>query len=172
MNGITTPPPLQRRTSRPAGHVAAITAFAWSLAFGLLNVYWAAGGTFGASTLSASIRDLAKEADPAFVATVWISGVAKIIGGLPPLALAFGWWRRFPRRWLRNLCGLGGVLLTLYGLGDMVRSGLILLGLWRSGAVDEVRTAWWYLCLWGPVWVAGGALYAVTALLNGGSRER
>ncbi len=153
---------------RSTGQVVAITAFAWSLAFGVLNVYWATGGTFGVSTLSASIRQIAKEADPAFVATVWIGGVGKMVGGLLTLALAFGWRRRFPRRWLRNLCGLGGVLLTLHGLCDMVRSGLILLDLWRSGSEDKVRTAWWYLCLWSPVWVAGGAHYGATALLNGG----
>jgi len=56
----------------------------------VLNVYWATGRTFGASTLSASIRQLAEEDDPAFVATVWISGVGKIVGDLLPLALAFG----------------------------------------------------------------------------------
>lgn len=153
-----------RRSSLSFGQRAALAAFGWSLAFGLLNVYWAAGGTIGESTLSASIRELAERADPAFVATVWISGVAKIMGGLLPLALGFGWGPRIPRRWLRILCGLGGVLLTLYGLGDMARSALILLDIWRSGAVDEVRTAWWYLCLWGPVWVAGGVLYGATAL--------
>lgn len=143
----------------------AIGAFAWSLAFGLLSFSWAAGGTFGASTLSASIRELATERDPAIVATVWISGIAKLLGGLLPLALGFGWWRHIPRRWLRTLCGLGGVLLILYGLGDMARSGLILLDIWRSGAPGEVRTAWWYLCLWGPVWMIGGVLYGATTLL-------
>lgn len=172
MRGITRHFPSQGRTTRPTAHVVAVAAFAWSLAFGLLNVFWAVGGTFGASTLSASIRELAMEAEPVFVATVWISGVGKIVGGLLPLALAFGWWRRIPRRWLRNLCGLGGVLLTLYGLGDMVRSALILLDIWRSGVVDEVRTAWWYLFFWGPVWFTGGALYGATALLNGSSGEQ
>ena len=145
--------------------VVALGAFAWSLAFGLLSFYWAAGGTTGESTLSRSIRALAEQRDPAFVATVWITGIGKILGGLLPLALAFGWWRRIPRRLLEWSCILGGLLLTLYGIGDMVRSALILLDNGRSGAGDEIRTAWWYLALWGPVWVAGGMLFLVTGLV-------
>lgn len=153
------------------GQVVALGAFAWSLAFGLVSLYWAAGGTIGESTLSASIRELAERRDPGFVATLWITGVAKIAGGLLPVALAFGWWPRIPRRLLVVLCGLGGILLLLYGIGDMVRSIMILLDIGRSGARDEVRTAWWYLALWGPIWVIGGALYGATALMCGKERS-
>ena len=103
------------------------------------------------------------------MATVWITGVAKILGGFLPLALAFGWWSRVPRRVLVVLCGLGGVLLTLYGLGDMARSALILAGIGRAGAEDEIRTAWWYLGLWGPVWVIGGILFGATAIMCKGT---
>lgn len=147
------------------GQVIALGAFVWSLTFGLVSLYWAAGGTISESTLSASIRELAERRDPGFVATLWFTGVAKIAGGVLPVALAFDWWLRIPRRLLVILCGLGGFLLTLYGIGGMVRSLLILLDIVRSGARGEVRTAWWYLALWGPVWVIGGALYGTTALM-------
>lgn len=157
----------QSRSFAPetTGQVVALGAFVWSLAFGLVSLYWAAGGTIGKSTLSASIRELAERRDPGFVATLWLTGVAKIAGGVLPVALAFDRWPRIPRRLLVLLCGLGGILLMLYGIGDMVRSLLILLDIGRSGARDDVRTAWWYLALWGPVWVIGGALYGATALM-------
>jgi len=153
------------RSSLSRGQRVAIGAFVWSVAFGLVSFYWAAGGTIGETTLARSIRDLADERDPGFVATVWITGVAKILGGLLPIAVAFGWWRRVPRRLLVVLCGVGGILLMLYGIGDMVRSTLILLDIGRSGEPDEVTTARWYLALWGPVWAIGGALYGATALM-------
>jgi len=162
------------RTGRPSlspGRRFAVGAFAWSLAFGLVSVYWAAGGTIGESTLAKSIRDLAEERKPAFVATLWITGAAKILGGLLPLSLGFTWWRRIPRRLLVALCGVGGVLLMLYGIADMVRSILILLDIGRSGEPSEVRTAWWYFGLWGPVWVVGGALYLATGLIFRGMRR-
>lgn len=160
---------LHGRASLTRGQRAAVGAFAWSLAFGLLSLYWAGGSTIGGSTLSASIRDLAEKRDPGFVATVWLTGVAKILGGFLPLALAFGRWRRTLRQLLVWSCIVGGVLLVLYGLGDMVRSALILAGIGRAGAEDEIRTAWWYLVLWGPVWVIGGILFGATAIMCKGT---
>lgn len=160
------------KTATRSARRAAIAAFVWALLFGLVSFYWAAGGTIGGNTLSRSIQVLAERRQPALVATVWITGVVKILGGLIPPALAFGWWRTVPRRLLEILCWVGGVLLVLYGLGDVIRAVLII-----TGAIDVTAPAdrdipRWYLWLWGPVWIIGGICFLATAWAYGQSRSR
>ncbi len=92
-----------------------------------------------------------------------MTGVAKVLGGLIPLALASGWWQRLPRQLLATLCGAAGVLLVLYGLGDMIRSALVINGTIDVGAPVDREIARWYLWLWGPVWIIGGACFVATA---------
>lgn len=150
--------------------LAAIAAFIWALLFGLVSFYWGAGGTIGGNTLSRSIQDLAERREPGFVATVWITGVAKVLGGLLPLALAFGWWRRFPRGALSILCWVGGVLLVLYGLGDVIRAVLVITGALDVPHPEDRDITRWYLWLWGPVWIVGGICYLATAWSYGRSR--
>ncbi len=152
--------------SKRSARRAAIAAFIWAFLFGLVSMYWAAGGMFGVSTLSRSIQDLAEQGDPAFVATVWITGIAKVFGGLIPLALVFGWWRRIPRGLLSALCWSGGALLVLYGLGDVVRALLVINSTIDVAAPEDRDIARWYLWLWGPVWIIGGIGFLATAWLN------
>lgn len=158
---------IQEATDRKAAagplRRSAIAAFAWALVFGLVSMYWAAGGTIGESTLSRSIQDMAERREPAFVATLWGTAAAKVLGGLLPLALAFGWWRGVPRRLLLILCWVGGVLLVLYGLGDMIRATLVIGGAIEVESPVDRDIARWYLLLWGPVWVAGGVCFLTTA---------
>jgi hypothetical protein len=150
----------------------AIAAFAWALLFGVVSMYWAAGGTIGQNTLSRSIQDLGERREPAFVVTVWITGIAKVLGGLIPLALAFGWWRRIPRTLLRILCVVIGVLLVLYGLGDVTRAVLVITGIIDVADPADRNVARWYLWLWGPVWIIGGVCFVATAWLHQRSRSR
>lgn len=152
---------------------AALATFAWAFLFGLLSFYWAAGGTIGRNTLSRSIQEMAEGRDPSFIATVWITGIAKVLGGLLPLALAFGWWRRVPRGLLRFFCWAGSAFLTLYGLGDVVRAVLVLTGAFEVDAPIDREIARWYLWLWGPVWITGGICYLATAWFHRrfGNRE-
>lgn len=146
---------------------AAIAAFAWGVLFGLVSFYWAAGGTIGMRTLSRSIQEMAERREPSFVATVWLTGVAKIVGGTIPLALAFGAWRRVTRRLLSLLCWAGGALLgallVLYGLGDMIRAALVLGSVIAVDTEADRNIVRWYLFLWGPVWVIGGVCFLLTA---------
>jgi hypothetical protein len=90
------------------------------------------------------------------VVLVALTGVAKLLGALVPLALVFA---RGTRRWRKTLTILtwrGGILLTLYGLGDIV-----------GGTVrtiqDSMDNAIWYATLWGPIWLLGGVLFLLTA---------
>jgi hypothetical protein len=142
---------------------AAVAAFAWAVLFGLISFYWAAGGTHGVGTLSHSIQEMAERREPGFVASVWLTGIAKVLGGLVPLALAFDWGRIVPRRALAWLCWIGGTLLVLYGLGDMVRAALVIGGIVEPSEPADRDIARWYLVLWGPVWVVVGACFLATA---------
>jgi len=142
---------------------AAIAAFAWALLFGLVSMYWAAGGTIGESTLSRSIQDMAERREPAFVVTLWGTGIAKVIGGLVPMALAFGWWRNIPRGLLHILCWAGGVLLLLYGQGDMLRATLVIGGAIEVESPVDRDIARSYLLLWRPVWLTSGIGFLATA---------
>nr|MBA3275401.1 DUF3995 domain-containing protein [Chloroflexia bacterium] len=99
-------------------------------------------------------------------AILWVTAVGKVIGGLVPLALAFDLWLTVPRRLASLLTWLGGVFLTLYGLGDMIGAVLVLNGV--MGNRDDSTV--WYLVLWGPIWLLGGVLFLGTAWFH--RRER
>ncbi|MEJ7901702.1 MAG: DUF3995 domain-containing protein, partial [Thermomicrobiales bacterium] len=134
-------------------------AFLWSLAFGLLSAYWALGGMVGADQLSPALREQAERRETGFVAILWVTAGVRLVGGFVPLALAFELWLTMPRRFVSILTWLGGVLLTLYGIGDIV-SGTI------RASVGNDDGAIWYATLWGPIWLAGGLLYLGTAWLH------
>jgi hypothetical protein len=70
-----------RRTYQAWGLAAA----AWCLAFGVLSLYWAAGGTLGVNQLAVSLQERADERETGFVAIVAATGIAKLLGGIVPL---------------------------------------------------------------------------------------
>lgn len=141
-----------RRTYQAWGLAAA----AWCVAFGVLSLYWAAGGTLGVDQLSVSLQERANERETGFVALVAATGIAKLLGAILPLWLVFRPPSRTIRKVLLYLCWAGGALLALYGLTDVV-----------SGSIDAARgareNAIWYAVLWGPTWLLGGVLFLLTA---------
>lgn len=141
-----------RRTSRLWGLAAA----AWCIAFGILSLYWAAGGTLGVGQLAASLQKQADERDAGFVALVAATGVAKLLGAIVPLWLLFRPLSRTARRVLLLLCWAGGALLALYGLTDVVTASI-------RAARGTAENAIWYAALWGPIWLLGGLLFLLTA---------
>jgi len=62
-------------TSKPAWW-----AFWWSLAFGLLSLYWAAGGELGVSTLAQSIQDRTRDGDSGMRMLTAMAGLLKVAG--------------------------------------------------------------------------------------------
>lgn len=152
-NGAT--PGARRRWIKRFGQAA----FLWSLAFGLLNAYWALGGMFGADQLSPALREQAERREIGFVIILWVIAAVKIIGGLVPFTLAYHEGAGMLARNLAILTWLGGVFLALYGIGD-IASGTI------RASSDNDDGAIWYAILWGPIWLAGGILYLGTAWLH------
>ncbi len=142
--------------ARPSLHGFGAAAFCWAAAFALLSAYWALGGMVGADKLSPALRDQAERRETAFVVTLWITTLIKVIGGLIPLCLTFDLWSSLPRRLLSSLTWLGGGFLTLYGLGDIASGAFRALNGNDDGAI-------WYAVLWGPIWLIGGILFLGTA---------
>ena len=140
---------------------AAWVACVWALLFALMSFYWALGGELGVNTLGSGIQSLAH--DPGFIAIVWLTGVAKIIGGLFALTLIYPWPRWLPPIWKLILAWIGGVGLALYGGVPLVIEGLVLGGAIRvSGPVDWEGLRW-HVWLWDPWWLLGGILFLLAA---------
>src|SRR5690348_17706631 len=85
---------------------AAYAACAWALLFALMSFYWALGGELGLNTLGSGIQALAH--DPGFIALVWLTGVAKVIGGYFALTLVRPWLLWLPPIWKFILAFVGG----------------------------------------------------------------
>ena len=152
------------------GTWAAYAACAWALLFALMSFYWALGGEFGVNTLGSGIQALAR--DPGFVAVVWLTGVAKVVGGLFALTLVRPWARWLPPIWKLVLAWAGGIGLALYGGVQLIIEGLVLGGAIRvSGAVDWEGLRW-HVWLWDPWWLLGGVLFLLAAWQYQRSRRR
>src|SRR6266545_1958277 len=90
-----------------------VAAAAWCVAFGVLSLYWAAGGSLGVDQLSVSLQERADERETGFVALVAATGIAKLLGAIVPLWLVFRARSRTARKVLRFLCWAGGVLFLI-----------------------------------------------------------
>lgn len=138
-------------------------AFWWSLAFGLISLYWAAGGTVGVSTLAYSIQDAAREGHEVMRVSTAVTGLVKIAAGV--LALLSLWPRggMRARTVLLSLLWGVGVVYTVYGVLGLVEKGLMATGVLDvADGIGEAALVW-YLALWEPLWVLGGVLFLLIA---------
>lgn len=145
-------------TSKPAWW-----AFWWSLAFGLLSLYWAAGGELGVSTLAQSIQDRTRDGDSGMRMLTAMAGLLKVAGGVVALATCQRWGHRLPRRPLLLLVGAIGVFYALYGLAGFVEKVLMATGVIDIPDAFGEGAVVWYLLLWEPCWMLGGVLFLLTA---------
>jgi hypothetical protein len=144
-----------------AGGVGGIGCALWAAVFSLPHIYWGAGGRMG---IVATLGSLAVLHEPVLaVGGTW--GVA----ALCLIAIAFGLvvarrptWA--PRQVLLTCSILASVVLAIHGVQDIVEFGLMQLGALRPppppGGVFEVHAQ---LLLWGPLFLAGGLLFGVSA---------
>ncbi len=145
----------------------ALAACIWAVAFGLLSLFWAAGGELGISTLARTIQDSAREGDEQMRLTTAVTGVLKIAAG----ALALWTLRPVGGRRLRavGLSLLWGcaILFGLYGVLGFLEKLLMGVGVLDvpDGLGEDV--VWWYVVLWEPLWILGGVLFFMTAMVFG-----
>jgi hypothetical protein len=144
----------------PAARRAAIAACAWALLFAALSFFWAAGGRTGIHPL----EQTATGNTGLWVAANVFAGLLKIGAGVAALALARVGARHALYRPLLAFAWLAGVGMCLYG-----GLGLISDILHVTGVVNDPATRhwfFWYLVVWDPWWVLGGALFVATAWLT------
>ena len=126
---------------------SAYAAFAWSVAFAVPHVYWAAGGTAGLE---------GKAIDGTLAAINYVAIV--LSGAAAALALTLGgrWGRSPPRRVL--LTGAWGVciVLSLRGGAGLIQDLVVLL----DGSEDEVSTL---VLVFEPLFLVGGILFGLAA---------
>jgi hypothetical protein len=141
----------------------AYAAATWALLFAAYSFYGALGGELGVDQLAADIRDQAEERDPGFVAELWVAGVLKLLAAVLAAILAVRLGRA-PRRRVLVICSwLLAAGLLIYGAANMVQFGLM-----KAGAIDTPDSVGtyavdWYLFLWEPIWLLGGAAFAAAA---------
>lgn len=136
----------------------------WAMLFGLLSVYWAAGGRLGEGTIGAAVEGPALARDPAFVALLWVTAALKIAAGLLGFALTGRMFRWAPR-WMLLTAGWGAAaLLALYGVANSIQHLLIAMGLIDMPAGLGWAALPWHLLLWDPVWLAGGLFFTLAVL--------
>lgn len=133
-----------------------------AFAFAAVSFYWGLGGTAGVSTLGGQIEELALARDPSIIALVWVTGVGKVVGGLLALALVRPWGHALPRQWLLHGAWAGAVLLTVYGLVQVVSVALVALGVLTPTQPVEPSVLWWRLLLWEPWFLVWGVLLGLT----------
>lgn len=148
------PPP-----NGPSAQLARSRSFAaaWAFLFAAMSVYWALGGMAGVDQLGVSIQRDAEAREGAFVASLWGTAALKAAGGALVLSL-------HRHRLLRLAGWVAGVLLLLYGGAGLVEKLLIELG--AIDVPDGLGThaiVRWYLFLWDPFWLLGGALFCLAA---------
>ncbi|MBB5067169.1 hypothetical protein BJ969_000257 [Saccharopolyspora gloriosae] len=142
--------------TRTWGAVAARGAAAWSVAFGLVHVYWLVGGEVGlppgtslASNLPLLIID---------VVAIPLCALAALVA----LAPTRPWGSRVPR-WLLNtaICGVA-VLLLVHAMPSVV--DWVLLASGRLAVADLDPMERFVTLLYEPVFLAGGLLFGLTGL--------
>lgn len=148
--------------SRPwAGYAAA----AWAFVFSLQSFYYAVGGTAGVATFPPSLVTPLLAREPAAVATMWATGVLKVIAGVLALALVQHWGRKIPRRLLLVAGGIAVAIMGIYeGAASWVQHALMVAGVIDIPAGLGRRSAYWHLVFWDPWWLVGGLLFGLATL--------
>ncbi len=126
---------------------SAYAAFAWSVAFAVPHVYWAAGGTAGleGGAIDGALATIN-------YAAIVLSGIAAALA----LALAGRWGRSLPRPVLATGAWGACVVLSLRGIAGLIQDLVVLLG----ESEDEVSTL---ILVFEPLFLVGGILFGLAA---------
>ncbi len=118
-------------------------------------------------TLAEGLAAEAAAREPGFVALLWVTAAGKALLGVVALALI-----RMPRapgraprsrRVLRAAAAIAGVALLLYGTANLIDFALMAAGARDVPAAVGDHAVTWYLVLWEPLWILGGALFLAAA---------
>lgn len=145
--------------------VAAYGAFALALGYGLVSLYWAAGGTRGLGTLGEPFERLARSEDATAAIVVSVVVLLKLMGAILAVALVQPWGQRLPRRLLLVGGTVAAGVLVLYGAVEMIAEALVETGAIRPSGHVDWRALRWHLGVW-DLWFLLWGL-ALTVVLRG-----
>ena len=151
-----------------------MTAYAAAVAgfgYALMSLYWALGGHGLVSTVGRDAEQFARRGGALAVLIALAATLAKVAGGLLPLALVRRWGRRVPRGWL--LAGSAGasVLLRGYGGVNVLLGALVLSGVIHpAGSVDWTALRW-HVGVWDLWFLVWGILLAAATSPIGAARR-
>ena len=142
---------------------AAYAATAWALAFAVVHLYWALGGTVGLP------RGMSVGMNPALFVVDVLAVPLCLVGALLALSLVRPWGRLFLRRLL--LAGAWAVcaLLVVHSAPTLVGGGLVATGL-RDAEPSVLGR--WSLFVYEPWFFIGGVLYGAAAWGHDGRLSR
>jgi hypothetical protein len=143
------------RSARPPAYVAAGLAFAYAA----VSAYWALGGTALLDTVGGGLERLAREGGAAGAVLGGGTVLLKVAGGVVALALVRPFGARVPARLLEGTAVVAGVVLTLYGAGQVLLGGLALTGL--LGEPADPHALRWHVLLWDSWFLLWGLLLLV-----------
>ena len=157
----TTSPTIAPTTAAQQARWAALAAGVWALLFAAVSFFWAAGGRTGIHPFEAQLNG----GVALRLAITVPTGLAKLGAGVAALALVRVGARD---RWYRPLLAfawVAGVGMVLYGGAGLISDILHVTGVVNVPAADR-HWFFWYLVVWDPVFVVGGALFVATAWLT------
>ena len=145
--------------------LAASMALVWCLAFAVLHLFWAAGGSLGLATSAG--RDLATRRPTSFVvlglygvAVLCLLGAALVIAVMasrPSRRRRFATWLAIAVGAVPLFRGVALQVVLAAGIGDLRQ---------QVGPSE----AHWSLVLWNPWFVLGGALFLVVGVSSRSAR--
>ena len=149
------------RSPTNTARVAGYGAFILALGYGLVSLYWAAGGRRGLGTLGEPLQQLAHSKDATAVIVISIVIVLKLMGASLALALVRPWGQRIPRRLLLIAGAVAAAVLILYGAVEMFGEALVETGAIRPSGHVDWRALRWHLGVWDLWFLAWGVALAV-----------
>ena len=138
-------------------------AAGWWGAFAALSLSWAAGSDFAVDALARDLQLHADRRDTGFVALVGVTGLLKLAASLLALELLRPARDHVTRGRVVLLARAAGALTLTYGLVMLAEKALMALGAIDTPAELEGSVLTWYLVLWEPSFVIGGALLLAAA---------
>lgn len=148
---------------RPNGLVLAQIACIVGLVFAAASFYWALGGTWLLSTVSASLAEKSRTGEANLLLGAWVPGGLKVLAALVPLLALHRLTKSSWDRALWALASLEAGILTLYGMVLTTAGWLVQADLLHASADADHRALAWHAYLWDPWFLIWGLL--VTAAL-------
>jgi len=159
--------PGPQRDRATTADIAVLVACAVGLVHAGFSLYWALGGRWLLPTVGAWAVDAVDRS--AAEAGLLLGSVAavKALAALIPVGVARGrvpW----PRFW-RGLCWVGGSLLLVYGVVNVLVSGAVLLGAVTPDGGYDRDAMIGHALLWDPLFAIWGAALLVWLRLSSGT---